>query len=133
MTRGQHPGGPADPKTSLAFTIYPWSSHSVVTVDMARWDSTGRHVSRLAYWHLDLVRSQLHGRSTDDVLRLVCLGLLRRLESGAKDPADALARSHDNTAEGPGAPLGATGGTVTQDCPPGDWPTPGTPGGIDTV
>lgn len=133
MPRSKGSHEPVDSKPSLAFTIYPWSAHSVVTVDVGHHDSTGRHVRRIAYWHLELSRSDLRGHSTDDVLRLVCSGILRRLESGAGDPADQVARAEDSTAAGPGAPLGASGGTVTQDCPPGSWPTPGTPGGIDSV
>lgn len=124
---------PADRKPSLAFTIYPWKAHSIVTVDVGHHDSTGRHVRRIAYWHLELSRAELAGHSTDDVLRLICNGVLRRLESGAKDAGDQVAHGSDSDAAGPGAPDGATGRAVKQDCLPGTWPTPRTPGGIDSV
>ena len=119
MPRAKSVHQPVDPKRSLHVNLYPWGSHSVVTVDISASDSTGRHVSRLAYWHVDLTRADLHGKSSDDVIRLLCECLLRRLESGPIDPADQVAISEDPKAEGPGAPLGATGGTVTQDCLPG--------------
>lgn len=119
MSRTKVAREPADRKPSLAFTIYPWSSNSVVTVDVGHHDSVGRHVRRIAYWHLDLTRADLAGLPTDDVLRLICERVLRRLESGAADPADQVARGEDSMAAGPGAPLGAAGGTVTQDCLPG--------------
>ena len=119
MPRSKVAHEPVDRKPSLAFTVYPWSAHSVVTVDVGHHDGTGRHVRRIAYWHLELSRAELSGHSTDHVLRLICLSVLRRLESGAVDPADQVARAGDSSAEGPGAPLGATGGTVTQDCLPG--------------
>ena len=119
MSRTKVAHEPADRKPSLAFTIYPWSASSVVTVDVGHHDSTGRHVRRIAYWHLDLSRADLAGLPTDDVLRLICERVLRRLESGAADPADQVAQGQQSSAAGPGAPLGATGGTVTQDCLPG--------------
>lgn len=119
MPRSKVARGPVDPKTSLHVTLQPWTGHSVVTVDVGSCDSTGRHVSRLAYWHVALTRSDLHGKSSDDVLRLLCQCLLRRLESGASDPADQVAGREQPTAVGPGAPVGATGATVTQDCLPG--------------
>ena len=119
MARGQRKSEPADTKPSLAFTIYPWTTHSIVTVDVGHHDSTGRHVSRIAYWHLELSRADLAGQPTDDVLRLICKRLMRRLESGATDPADQVARGEESRPEAPEPPLGATGGTVTQDCLPG--------------
>jgi len=66
----------------------------------------------LARWHLRLTRADLAGHSTDDVLRAVIDRLVHRLDSTG-DPADYRA------AVGIGAPLGATGGTVTQDPLPG--------------
>ena len=119
MPRSKAAHGPVDPKPSLHVALYPWRESSVVTVDVGTSDSNGRHVSRIAYWHVELSRADLHGKSTDDVLRLLCECLVRRLKSGASDPADQVARSEPNAAAGPGAPLGATGGTVTQDCLPG--------------
>ncbi len=119
MPRSKVARGPVDPKTSLHVALYPWSGHSVITVDVGSSDSTGRHLSRLAYWHVELTRADLHGKSSDDVLRLLSECLLRRLEPGAGDPADQVAGRGSEQARGPGAPLGATGGTVTQDCLPG--------------
>ena len=119
MPRSRAARESVDPKPSLAFTIYPWRENSVITVDVGIHDSCGRHVRRIAYWNLELSRAELRGQSTDNVLRLICLSVLRRLESGAADPADQVARRADKLAGGLGAPLGATGGTVTQDCLPG--------------
>jgi len=110
---------PVDGKPSISITLYPWVAHSVVTVDVSAHDSTGRHSSRLAYWHVNITRAELAGKSTDDVLRLLCERILRRLESGPSDPADQVAGRTESTAVGPGAPVGATGATVTQDCLPG--------------
>ena len=119
MPRSKRAHEPVDPKRSLHLSLLPWTGYSVVTVDVGTSDSTGRHLSRLAYWHVDLTRADLSGKSSDDVLRLLCECLLRRLESGARDPADQVAGRSASAAVGPGAPLGATGGTVTQDCLPG--------------
>lgn len=130
MSRTKKAAAPVDRKPSLSLTIYPWSWGSVITVDVGHHDSTGRHVSRIAYWHLELSRSELVGKSTNDVLRLLCERVLRRLESGPTDPADSVAVGPRHQAEGPGAPDGATGRAGIQGSLSGIQPTLDTGGGI---
>lgn len=105
--------GPLDGIPSLTLAAYPFSTHMVVEVSVHRRGPGGRTGGRVAYWHLGLTRADVAGLGTDAVLRLILQRLLRRLEPGS--PADPA----DYKAVGPGAPLGATGGTVTQDPLPG--------------
>ena len=118
MTRGKSSSEPADRKPSISVTLFPWEGHSVATVDVASWDSAGRHVSRLAYWHLDLKRSDLAGKSTDDVLRLLCKRILRRLESGP-DPADQVAGRQGTRPQAPAPLEGPQGEEIPQTALPG--------------
>lgn len=125
--------GPLYDHPSFEVALWPYRTGSVVTVDVGYSDSTGRHRSRVAFWHLHLTRAELTGRCSDDVLRILCDSLVRRLESGAEDPADLTVGRENRSRRSPGAPLGATGGTVIQDPLPGLPADSGTPGGVDTV
>ena len=119
MTRKSTSKGPADAQKHLSITVYPWSTHSTVDVAVGWRDADGAHRSRLAYWHVRLTRADLAGHATDDVLRAILERILHRLDTAA-DPADR------QSAVGPGAPLGATGGTVTTDPQgPGEPTLPG--------
>ena len=98
----------ADPNAkSISLDVHPYTTHTVVTLSVASRGPAGVHRARLATWYVRLTRADLAGHTTDDVLRVVLERILHRLESGA-DPAD-----YQASAIGPGAPLGATGGTVT--------------------
>ena len=108
MSRTKGTREPVDRQPSLSITIWPYVGYTVCTVDAGWRDGAGPHRSRLARWHLRLSRADLAGHTTDDVLRSLIDSLVRRLESGP-DPAD------HHAAVGTGAPLGATGGTVTTD------------------
>lgn len=112
MSRSKGTREPADRQPSLSITFWPYTTHTVVTIDAGWRDGTGAHRSRLARWHIRLSRSDLAGHQTDDVLRSLVDGLVHRLESGA-DPADHV------KAVGSGVPLGTTGGTVTTEHPAG--------------
>lgn len=103
---------PVDSQKGLILDVRPYTTHTIVSVAIDWRDQSGRHHSPLASWHLRLTRADLAGHSTDDVLRAVFTRILRRMESGRQDPAD-------RQAEGSGAPLGAGGGTVTEDTLPG--------------
>ena len=109
---------PVDPNTRLCLTFYPYTSHTVAEVDLGWRGSGGLNRSRLAYWHIDVRRSEIAGRSTDDVLRLFVNGILRHLD-GTNDPADHVAIA---TGDGPeaSAPLeGPQGEAHTQTALPG--------------
>ena len=77
---------PADTKPSLRVEFWPWRTYTVATVDVGYRDGAGVHRSRLCYLHLRLSRSDLSGLTGDDVLRTLCLSLLRGIES--RDPAN---------------------------------------------
>ena len=106
-----------DDQKRIVVSVFPYTGHSVCTIGIGYRDAAGVHDHRLAYWHLRLTRGDLAGHTVDDVLRALVGALVRHLDDGG-DPADKYA-----TAGGPGAPLGATGGTVTQDPLPGLSPT----------
>ena len=119
MSRTKGSREPVDQQSSLSLTLYPWTTHTVAEVDLGWRRDGATHRSRLAYWHLDVTRADLAGRATDDVIRILVDGLLRHLD-GSHDPADAYAvAAASDTGEATGAPLGAMGGTVTQDSLPG--------------
>jgi len=103
---------PVDPLRTLRLEVVPWTTHSVVVISLESRNATGRSHSVLARWHIRLTRADLAGHRTDDVIRAILVRLLHRLDSPG-DPADRIA------AVGPGAPVGATGATVTQDRLPG--------------
>lgn len=113
MARSKRKKELADDQKRIVLSVFPYSGHSVCTIGIGYRDAAGVHDTRLAYWHLRLTRGDLAGHSTDDVLRAIVGALVRRLDDG-RDPAD-----QQTTAGGPGAPLGATGGTVPQDSLPG--------------
>ena len=117
MSKRKGTSEPVDSQRRISVTVWPYSTYSVATVDIGWRDGSGPCSSRLARWHLRLTRTDLAGHTTDDVLRVIVDCLVHRLESGP-DPADYRA------AVGPGAPLGATGGTVTTDPPEGQQPDP---------
>lgn len=106
MSRTKGTREPADRQPSLSLTFWPYTSHTVVTIDAGWRDGTGAHRSRLARWHLRLSRTDLAGHKTDDVLCSLVNSLVHRLESGP-DPADHV------KPVGSGVPLGTVGGTVT--------------------
>lgn len=133
MSSKAKPKGPLYDHPSFEVSLWPYRTGAVVEVGVGFSDGTGRHRSRIAYWHVDLTRGQLAGRTSDDVLRLLCDCLVRRLESGTEDPADYTVGRENRSRRSPGAPGGATGATVTQDCLPGLQPTLDTPGGVDTL
>ena len=112
MVKDKDVGRPLTDGRHFVVEYWPYTTHTVAEIIVAWRGSDGPHRSRLARWHLRLSRADLAGHSTDDVIRSLIDGLVRRLESGA-DPAD------HQSAVGPGAPLGATGGTVTEDTLPG--------------
>ena len=119
MSKAKGSREPADRQTRLSIAFWPWSTHTIAYLTLGWRDNGGAHSSPLAYWHLDVGRADLQGRPTNDVLRILVNGLVRHLDE-PDDPADQVAQAADiRTAEGPAAPLGATGGTVTQDSPPG--------------
>lgn len=115
MSRTKGTRGPADAQRCISITAWPWTGSTDVVVAVGWRDAAGPHRSTLARWSLRLTRADLAGHSTDDVLRALLERVLHRLESGA-DPADHV------KAVGTGAPLGATGGTVTTEHP-ADAPT----------
>lgn len=112
MSRSKGTREPADACKSISIQAWPWSSHTVVVVAVHSRGPAGRSDSTIARWHLRLSRGDLAGHTTDDVLRVLIERVLLRLDA-EPDPADFSA------AVGPGAPLGATGGTVTPDPLPG--------------
>lgn len=113
MSNTKDTRGPVYHLPSLGLAFYPFTTHMVVEVNVHRRGPGGRTGGRVAYWHISVTRDDVAGLGTDDVLRIILKRLLRRLEPGCTpDPADY-------KAVGPGAPLGATGGTVTQDTLPG--------------
>ena len=100
----------ADPsRKSVHLAFYPFTTHTVVHFSLTSGSAVGERTDRVASWNVRLTRADLAGHSTDDVIRGLLKCLLRSLES--RDPANYRAAS----AVGIGAPLGATGGTVTTD------------------
>lgn len=133
MSRSKGTHNSVDAKTSLSVTVHPFTTHSVVTVDVGAHDRAGWHRSRIAQWHVRLTRADLAGHRTDDVVLAILGMVVHRLESGRFDPADWHAtRRPSTTAVGPGAPAsGATG--AVQDPLPGaaaDSSAPGSVGGV---
>src|SRR5665647_324588 len=112
MARSPSRRDPVDEQRTLRLEVVPWTTHTVCTVSLESRSAAGRSHSVLARWHIRLTRADLAGHSTDDVIRAILVRLLHRLDSPG-DPADRIA------AVGPGAPVGATGATVTQDRLPG--------------
>lgn len=110
---------PASDGRRFTVTFWPYTGYTVAEIDVGWRDGAGVHRSRLARWHLRIARSDLAGHTTDDVLRGLIDGLVRRVESGP-DSAD-----RQNAPVGPGVPLGTTGGTVPTDSPPVPEPTLG--------
>ena len=124
---------PADPAglPALSIALQPFTGHSVVTVVISHREGSTRVDRRLARWHVPLTRSDLAGRTTDDVLITVLGVVLHRVKQHANAIPNAIyGDPADHTAVGPGAPASGATGAVQYPLP-GDWPTPGTPGGVD--
>ena len=86
MTKQKAVREPADAQPSLRVEFWPWRTYTVATVDVGYRDHSGVHRSRLCYLHLRLTRADLAGLAGDNVLRTLCLGLMRGIES--RDPAN---------------------------------------------
>ena len=113
---------PADTKPSLRVEFWPWRTYTVATVDVGYRDGAGIHRSRLCYLHLRLSRADLAGLTGDDVLRTLCLSLLRGVES--RDPANRYSTGKVTTRPEAPAPLeGPQGEDHTQAALPGLEPT----------
>ena len=109
---------PVDRKPSVSIEFWPWSTYTVATVDVGYRDRSGVHRSRLAYLHLRLSRSDLAGIAGDDVLRTLCLGLLRGIES--RDPANRYSTGQVTDRPQASAPLeGPQGEEIQQTALPG--------------
>lgn len=94
--------------TTLAVAFTPARDHTLVAVRRSSSSPSGRSDSWIAHWYIDHTVASLTGLTTHDVLLELVNGLLRSLVARA----DYLNRP--GAAVGIGAPLGATGGTVTQ-------------------
>lgn len=103
---------PAPPAHSINFQFWPWDEYTECKVVLRSLvDGVGREV---VVWsgNLAVGRRGLAGRPPAECALLLSDHLYRRWHQS--DTADG-----DSTAVGPGAPLGATGGTVPQDPLPG--------------
>ena len=122
MSKSKGSSGPADQQTRLRVTLYPWTTHTVAEIDLGRRGGGGADFTRLAYWHLDVRRRDLSGRSTDDVLRILIDSLVRHLD-GAHDTADAQAVGETTRPAAPAPLEGPQGEAHTQTPLPGLEPT----------
>lgn len=97
----------------IIYAFYPWDEYTEAVIDLRSLvDGVGRSV---IVWrgHLPLGRGDLRGRSPRDVAIMLGDELWRHVHPGDPTPGP------QDPAVGPGAPLGATGGTVPQDTLPG--------------
>lgn len=104
----KHKGNQSADPTGRALSLHfnPYTTHAVATVSVEWRDGAVRRSTHLGRFHLHVTRADLAGQPLHSVVAILVDSLLRRLEpNGLRDPADV-------TAVGPGAPLGATGGTV---------------------
>lgn len=110
--------GTQDDLRSLQLSFQPFTTHTVATVALGWREHDGAHSRFLARWHLSITRTDLAGLGTTDALHVLVDMVLHRLGTGG-DPADRYAADGDAQPVGSGAPLGAMGGTVTEDPLPG--------------
>jgi hypothetical protein len=103
--------GTQDDLKYLQLTFQPFTTHTVATLVLGSSRVGGADDRFLARWHLTTARSDFVGHSVPDVLNVLVDMVVHRLRSGS-DPADRLAHSDDDSAVGPGAPEGATGGAL---------------------
>ena len=103
---------PADPASAhVVTTFHPFSENTQATVTLVR--GVAPRTSALRVWsgYLPVCRADLAGLGAATVARLLSDALARHLPGPDGEP---LALDQDSTArERSGAPLGATGGTVT--------------------
>ena len=101
--------GPISSHTVLTLALAPSSEGTLVWVTSQVIGIGARPRRGLTHWYLTDTVESLAGLPTHDVLCRLVNSLLRSLESGADS------HSRNGRAVGTGAPLGATGGTVTTD------------------
>lgn len=111
MARGKRAPGNQDEHRTIELFFTPYTEGTYVGANVA-WTGSRSYERRvLSRWRIDVARTDLAGLRPDAVLRVLCLGLVRCLEPfGAWSYTYPLTAP---TAEGIGAPLGATGGTVS--------------------
>ena len=103
------PGNEDDGRTlELFFSVYPEATYVGANVAGPRGRGYERRV--LSRWRLDTTREDLAGLGSDAVVRYLCVRLVRRLEPGSPEPYHGPLTVPP--AEGPGVPLGTTGGIV---------------------
>lgn len=104
---------PADKgAASVVVTFHPFVDNTQAVVTLVR--GVAPRADRLRVWsgYLDVTRADLRGVGAALATRLLCDALARVLPGVDGEP---IAHPADSAAAGgPGAPLGATGGTVTQ-------------------
>lgn len=94
----------------LSFIVHVYEDHSLLTVTRRDYVPLRGPDLRLGHIRLGVGREHLAGLSSARAVRLVAVAIL----TAVSDQTVTLARR-----DGVGAPLGATGGTVTEDPLPG--------------
>ena len=94
----------------LAFSVYPYADHARLVVTLRHHKPLVGRDLVLGSLRLDIGREDLAGLTSRLAVRLVAVSILNALSEDAGTLPSAVRL---------GAPLGATGGTVDQDSPPG--------------
>jgi hypothetical protein len=108
-SRREHPGEGQD-CTTFVVSFAPWRDRTYVSTSLHRGTYPRGTVLALGGGYLDVSRADLGGLSPRTCITLLC----RQLWANGLQPNS----EGDGQPIGSGAPLGATGGTVTQDTLP---------------
>lgn len=113
MTKKQTgPGTPADPGAAhIEIGFYPYRDDTQVAITLVRGLGSRRTCMRVWSGLIGVTRSDLHGLGAADVALMLC-GELRAV-LGDSDPESIAPPTDSPARQRSGAPVGATGATVT--------------------